>query len=118
MSRIKIPEEHWTKIYQFLPDTPGVYAGHEAHGRRFIEAVLWMARSGAQGRFLPEKDGHWHSVYKRFARWCAHTIWPQMPHHFADDPDLEHLLIESTISRAPPCAAGALKKDGGQAEQA
>ncbi len=33
-----------------------------------------------------------------------------MLHHFADDPDMENLLIDSTIIRAHPCAAGALKK--------
>lgn len=41
-----------------------------------------------------------------------------MHQHFADDPDMEHLILDSTIVRAHPCAAGALKKDGGQAEQA
>lgn len=110
MSNRTIPEEQWTKIYQFLQDTPSVYAGDEAHCRRFIEAVLWMARSGAQWRLLPEQYGHWNSVYKRFAQWCARKIWQKMPHHVADDPDLEHWIIDSPITRAHPCAAGALKK--------
>jgi hypothetical protein len=30
--------------------------------------------------------------------------------HFADDPDLENAMIDSTIVRAHPCAAGAQKK--------
>jgi hypothetical protein len=32
--------------------------------------------------------------------------------HFADDPDLESIMIDSTVIRAHPCAAGAPKKRG------
>jgi hypothetical protein len=37
--------------------------------------------------------------------------------HFSGDPDMEWVLLDSTIVRAHPCAAGAPKKNGGQAEQ-
>lgn len=115
MSTITIPKEQWTKIYQFLKSSPGVYAGQERKCRCFIEGVLWMVRSGSQWRLLPKKYGHWNSVYKRFARWCDKDIWHKMHQHFADDPDMEHLILDSTVIRAHPCAAGAPKKKGGQA---
>ena len=57
-------------------------------------------------------------VYKRFARWSDKDVWHKLHQHFADDPDLEHLILDSTIVRAHPCAAGASQKNGGQAEQA
>jgi transposase len=40
-----------------------------------------------------------------------------MHQHFVDDPDMKHLLVDSTVIRAHPCAAGALKKRGGQTAQ-
>ena len=103
-------------MFKFLQDCPGVYTGQEEQCRRFIEGVHWIARSGSQWRLLPEKYGNWNSVYKRFARWDDKGIWDQMHQFFANDPDMEHLIVDSTIVRAHPCAAGAPKKKGGQAE--
>ncbi len=110
MSTVELPEQQWSKILQFLRSCPDLYVGAEADCRRFVEAVLWMARSGAQWRLLPQPYGNWNSVYKRFARWCDKGIWERMHQRFADDPDMEYLIIDSTIVRAHPCAAGAPKK--------
>jgi len=75
MSTVKIKDTHWPKILQFLCSCPGIYVGRETQCRRFIEAVLWITRSGAQWRLLPEEYGNWNSVYKRYARWCDNGIW-------------------------------------------
>ena len=110
MSTITFREDEWRKIYAFLQNHPRAYASQEADCRRFLEAVLWITRSGAQWRLLPEKYGSWNSVYKRFARWCAHGVWEDMHQHFVDDPDMENLILDSSVIRAHPCAAGAAKK--------
>jgi transposase len=110
MSTITFRETEWRKIYIYLQSHPRAYAGQEADCRRFLEAVLWITRSGAQWRLLPEKYGSWNSVYKRFARWCKHDVWEDMHQHFVDDPDMENLILDSSVIRAHPCAAGAAKK--------
>jgi transposase len=109
VTAVTLNERQRGKIMSFLATCSGIYVGNETKTIRFISAILWIVRSGAPWEFLPEQYGKWNSVYKRFARWCERGIWTQMHAHFADDPDLEWLLLDSTIIRAHPCAAGALR---------
>jgi transposase len=110
MSNLTLSDPTWQSIYAFLKTCPGIYVKDELKCRRFVEALHWIARSGAQWRLLPEPYGIWNSVFKRFARWSEKGIWQRLFEHCAGDPDLEWLSLDSTIIRAHPCAAGALKK--------
>jgi transposase len=110
MTKKLLRDDQWQKILEFLRSRPDIYVGQEAKCQRFVEAIVWLVRSGAQWRLLPAEYGNWNTVYKRFARWCQKGIWEQMFQHFANDPDMEWLIIDSTIIRAHPCAAGAPKK--------
>ena len=112
MSTIKIAEKAWQKMYKFLKAHPKVYAGKQEACRRFVEGVHWVLRSGAQWRELPEQYGNWNSVYKRFAGWEERGIWAEMHEHFAQDPDMESVMLDSTVIRAHLCAAGGSKKTG------
>jgi transposase len=113
----RLHKQQWTQIVDFLRQHRKVYVGKEAECRRFIEGVHWISRTGAQWRELPDKYGKWNTVYKRFRRWCEAGIWEEMMQHFACDPAWEWLVVDSTIVRAHPCAAGAPAKKGGKSHK-
>ena len=111
MNERRLKDEQWERIKSFLRANPNVYVGKDEQAcRQFVEGVFWISRTGAQWRDLPAEFGKWNTVYKRFGRWCDQRVWAQMLAAFADDPDLEHGMLDSTIVRAHPCAAGAQKK--------
>jgi transposase len=114
MQSVKLTDNQWQRILPYLRSCPNVYVGQENECRLFVEAVLWIARSGAQWRLLPKEYGDWNTVYKRFARWSSQGVFEQLHQALAGDGDLQHLLIDSTIIRAHPCAAGASKKVAGK----
>ena len=113
MDKVKLRNDQWHKIRKFLNENPNVYVGKPKTCRRFIEGVLWMMRSGAQWRLLPARYGNWNSVYKRFDRWSERGIWEELFEHFADDPDMQSVMIDGSVIRAHVSAAGAPAKKGG-----
>lgn len=107
MSKVKLPDAQWQKIFEFLQQQEGIHLGKESACRQFVEAVLWILRSGAPWRLLPAENGRWNSVYRRFRRWGRYRIWEKMLAFFSDDADVKTLMGDSTIVRAHACAAGA-----------
>lgn len=83
-----------------------------ANNRLFVEAILWMARTGAPWRDLPPRFGRWNSIYKRFARLAERGVWHYVFGELAKDGDFEEIYLDSTIVRAHQHAAGAPKKKG------
>lgn len=96
----------WSKIFMFLQNCRKIYTKSEKECKNFVEAVFWMARTGAQWRELPERYGRWNSVFSRFNAWTKKQIWQKLLNFCAQDPDLEYVIFDATIVRAHACAAG------------
>ena len=106
MRRHEIKDEDRGRIRDLLPGKAGDPGVTAKDNRLFINAVLWIAKTGAPWRDLPERCGKWGSVYKRFARWAHKGVWLRV-FEALQDPDLEWLFFDSTVVRAHQHAAGA-----------
>jgi transposase len=110
MERDKLRDDQWERIAYLLPGKltdPGRTA---ADNRVFVEAVLWVLRTGAPWRDLPKRFGPWNSVYRRFSRWSRRRVWHSVFAELAKDSDFEEIYLDGTIVRVHQHASGAPKK--------
>jgi putative transposase len=110
MDRQELSGSVWERIESHLRGKASDPGRTGRDKRLFVEAVLWLARSGAHWRVLPGEFGKWSSVYQRFNRWCRDGVWERLFKALSQDPDLEYVLVDNTIVRAHQRSAGAPKK--------
>jgi transposase len=108
MRRHEISDDHWSRIKDLLPGQKGDPGVTAKDNRLFVNAVLWIAKTGAPWRDLPERFGNSNSVWRRFDRWARKGVWERVFREL-QDPDLEWLMLDSTVIRAHQHAAGAKK---------
>jgi transposase len=111
--RLLLTDEAWAELAPVIASLKSRAGSPPAlSDRLFIEAVLYLARTGTPWRDLPAAFGHWDAVYNRFRRWEARGSWRRLWERLqAADCSLARLLfIDATMVRAHPHAAGALKK--------
>jgi transposase len=110
--RHALRDDQWERIKGALPGKKSDPGRTAIDNRAFIEAVMWVAKTGSPWRDLPPERGKWASVHKRFIRWAKNGVWQMVFNTLAADADTEWLMIDSTIVRAHQHAAGG--KGGGR----
>ena len=95
-------------IGPLLPAEHGRGCRPAQDNRRYFEGMMWLARTGAQWRHLPDDYGKWNSVFRRYRRWLEVGVFDAMLESLAEmverDPSAD--MIDSTIVRAHHSAAG------------
>ena len=99
MARISLRDDQWESVRPLLPGKQTDCGVTAKDNRTFLEAVLWIARTGAPWRDLPEEFGHWHRVYVRYDRWSKKGYWAAIFEVLATDKDLEYLMVDGSIAR-------------------
>jgi transposase len=74
-----------------------------------LNGMLWIARSGAQWRNLPDCYGSWKSVYARFCKWRDDGTLEDIFRALSAGPDKENLSIDSTIIKVHQSSNGGKK---------
>ena len=108
--RYELSEEEWQRIEsQLSPERTGKKGRPSKNHRAMLNAMLWIAKSGAPWRDLPDYYGSWKSVYTRFRKWRDDGTLETLFSMLSSDADFENLSMDSTVVRVQKSAAGAKK---------
>ena len=105
IKRYELSEQQWLRIERLLPGKAGDRGRTGLDNRLFVNGCLWVLRSGAHWRDLPDRYGKWKTVHKRFSRWCHAGVWERVFASLVADRDNKYLMLDSTIVRAHQQAA-------------
>jgi transposase len=108
-------DDQWARIEPFVPGGRKGKRGPRSNGRLFVDALLWMVRSGARWKDLPERFGPPDRAKQRYYRWLRAGVLTRIFEAVSAEPDLEWLMLDATVIRAHLHAAGAPKKRGDRA---
>lgn len=107
MIRKVLRDKQWQRIAPLLPGKKGDPGRSGEDNRLFVEAVLWIVRTGAPWRDLPEDLGKWFTVWRRFRRWALKGVFETIFKELSPDPDFEYALIDGTIVKVHRHGTGA-----------
>ena len=111
-----VSDEIWERYAADLPGRrPGAWGGFypQYDNRTVLEAVLWVARTGAPWRDLPTEFGPWNTIYQRFHRWCQDGVCDDgwFARLTADlEPDLDTVMVDGTFVKVHQHGTGAPKR--------
>ena len=107
--RHDIKDDIWDKIESHLPGREGCVGRRAINNREFINAVLWVLRTGSPWRDLPPDYGDWKNTHRRFSRWRDRKVWESLLEIVITEPDMEWLMIDGSYVKVHPHASGAKK---------
>ena len=109
--RYELTDEEWEQIKDLFPkENTGKRGRPLKDSRTMLNAVVWLARSGAAWRDLPERYGSWETVYSRFRKWIDDSILDNIFHVLSLGAELGELSVDASIVQAHQHSAGAPKK--------
>jgi len=115
MHRHELPDVQWERVQPLI--APRKRLGRSPPDpRRMLNGMLWINRTGAPWRDLPERYGPWQTVYFWFSRWSKDGTFDRILSALQSELDAagridwELFCIDGTVVRASRAAAGAPKK--------
>ena len=108
MSRGDLTDAEWSRLKDLLPADRGRRGRPPENNRSVVNGILWRLRTGAPWRDVPERYGHWNSIFRRFRRWSRSGVWQQAAETLAREmTDRGHYSLDTTTVRGHVSAAGA-----------
>ena len=99
VERKMLSDAQWARMEPLCAGKEGDRGRTGEDNRRFVEAVLWIGRTGAPWRDLPPRFGKWNTVFQRFRRWAGKGVFKRMFEELSSELDLGELQVDGTNMR-------------------
>ena len=110
LKRYELTDQEWNQIAPLLPPEKPTRPGRPSKDNRtMLNAMVWIARSGAPWRDLPERYGPWETVYSRFRKWIEDGYLDNIFRVLSLEAELQELSLDASIVKAHQHSAGAKK---------
>jgi transposase len=110
LKRYELTDQEWNRIAPLLPpEKPNRPGRPSKDNRTMLNAMVWIARSGAPWRDLPERYGPWETVYSRFRKWIEDGYLDSIFRVLSLEAELQELSLDASIVKAHQHSAGAKK---------
>ena len=116
MHRHQLTDEQWELVKEYVPQKNATTGRPPAEAREMLDGILWILRTGAPWRDLPQRFGPWKTVYDYFSNWRKSGVFDailealQIRLDRCGKIDWDLWCIDGSNVRAARCAAGADKK--------
>jgi transposase len=107
MERFVLTDAQWAKMVPHCLGKLGDPGRSGGNNRLFLEAVLWIPRTGSPWRDLPEQFGKWNSVFVRYRDWTKAGVFKRLFDAASDQPDMECAMVDDTIVKVHRHGQGA-----------
>ena len=102
-----LTDAQWAKMEPHCLGKPSDPGRSGTDNRRFVEAVLWIARTGSPWRDLPPEFGKWNTVFQRFRDWVKADVCQRLFDAVSGQPDTEYALVDATSVKVQRHGQGA-----------
>ena len=122
MRRHELTDEQWEIVEPLLIQPPAKTGRKARDPRLMLNGILWILRTGAPWRDLPERFGPWKTVYHYFCRWRDDGTFDRMLEALQIRLDRDGQIdwdlwcIDGSCVRASRASAGASKKTSGNTQ--
>ena len=107
MEQFVLTDAQWAKMEPQCIGKAGDSGRSGTDNRRFMEAVLWVARTGRSWRDLPPVFGKWKTGYVRYRYWGKAGVFQRLFNAVSNDPDMEYAIVDAVIVHLPRHGQGA-----------
>lgn len=111
--RHALTDEQFELIKELLPGKPGDPGRTAADNRLFVDAIIYVLKTGIPWADLPERFGKSNSIWRRFDRWAAKGVWERIVKALGEtelEEELKEIQLDSSVIKAHPVASTSRRK--------